>query len=478
MSSIALGVRKPHSVFSRPNRQRLKVDERGFDFSEKLLRFSKILPWGYEGAGKSSGRSLEIAVLVSALLFASIASSCDSEDDIALADPAVVTPETASETIVEEPTPERLLSEGIDSQETTLKIAPQPTLPPASPAGNGQPIDASDGLDSYLAECERTLAENQEAWSFLALSDQGLESDDLAAMTWGQYAAFTNKAASDFEYIKPPPEYEQYHSAQIDALRAIHAAVATKPPGGSFGAAFSELIAELFTSLIAIAFDVELSEEEKELARDMVVDDAMAKLFSRDFVIAAAEVESVLAQLPEDVQSALDESCGVIGVGAGLQSENSNEDDLDVDSAIGSDQEESISDVGDSKSIGELDVAVLSGGKYRAPESFFENDANFRVLIQIFNTRGSLAEPAYLNSHYVTILGDDGIWYSHVLCFDCDISISDFELGPNGSAEGSVFFAIPDEITINLVAIEDPSTFPSVRHYWNLRPIEEADSDA
>ena len=168
-----------------------------------------------------------------------------------------------------------------------------------------------------MAQCEQALAESQETWSFLASPNQELDDDVLAAMTWGQFAAFTNKSVADFEDIKPPPELEQYHTAQIDALRALHAAVAAKPAGDSFGVAVGELIAELFGALLAIAFDIELSEEEKQLASDMVVDDAMAGLFSREFVIAAAEVESVFAELPEDVQSALEESCGVIGVGAG-----------------------------------------------------------------------------------------------------------------------------------------------------------------
>ena len=352
-------------------------------------------------------------------------------------------------------------------------------MAPASPEGIEQPIDATGGLDSYVAECERALAESQDAWSFLALPNQELGDDALAAMNWGQFAAFTNKAATDFENIKPPPELEMYHAAQIDALRALHAAVAAKPAGESFGVAIGELIAELFGTLLAIAFDDALSDEEKELASDMVVDDAMAKLFSREFVIAAAEVESVFAELPEDVQAALDESCGAIGVGAGSQSEDSNGDNPDEDGAApGTEQEVPIAETGDSQSIGDLDVTVLSGGRYRAPESIFENNANYEVSIQIFNARGTLAEPAYLNPHYVTVLGDDGVWYSHVLCFDCDDSISDFELGPSGSAEGHVFFVIPEEIAVNLVAIEDPSPYPSVRHFWNLGSVEVTDNRA
>ena len=146
--------------------------------------------------------------------------------------------------------------------------------------------------------------------------------------------------------------------------------------------------------------------------------------------------------------------------------------------ASGATQEELIAETGDSQSIGDLDVTVLSGGRYRAPESFFENNANYQVSIQILNARGSLAEPAYLNPHYVTVLGDDGVWYSHALCFDCDVSISDFELGPGGSAEGHVFFDIPVDIAIDLVAIEDSSTYPSVRHFWNLGSVEETDNRA
>ena len=179
-----------------------------------------------------------------------------------------------------------------------------------------QSLDDIGGLDAYVAECGRALADTQLSWELLAPAETDSGEDALAALTWGQFAALVNKAAADFERIVPPLELERYHAAQLMALKALSDVAESKRGSDSFGGAIGQIFADLLPEIVAIAFDDDISEEERRLASDTLIDSAFANLLSEEYLDAAEEVETAFAELPVSTRQAVNESCGALGVGA------------------------------------------------------------------------------------------------------------------------------------------------------------------
>ena len=105
-SGIWIPVRILHSVFGRLQQMNLMVGDRGFDVNWELSRPPNTSASENESAWNTCGRTKATIVMASALLVASIASSCGSIEDEVSAEPAIVTPGAAPNSTAEKQTPE------------------------------------------------------------------------------------------------------------------------------------------------------------------------------------------------------------------------------------------------------------------------------------------------------------------------------------------------------------------------------------
>ena len=112
---------------------------------------------------------------------------------------------------------------------------------------------------------------------------------------------------------------------------------------------------------------------------------------------------------------------------------------------------------GTTQMVGKLDITPLGAERHDTTAYNMFNDPNYRVRIRIRNVRGDADSPEGLQAWDVSLLGANSQWYDATsFCADCPDPIDEFSLAPGGTAEGYLYFEVPDGVTIAQLTIDPP----------------------
>ncbi len=192
-------------------------------------------------------------------------------------------------------------SDSADAEDVTAtpQPAPTPTSTPI-PTTDRTSTPATGGeVEAYARECGETTASLDVAFAMMESEGSG---EDLS---WGDFAEMLSAVSSAYRELRPPPELQEYHDAQLRALDGLLDHALSRPGSGSFVEEFALAFAELFGLVFEVAFDAEKTDEEKETLIEEATEEVFATIFGTVFMDAVAELEEIESELSEDTLEVL-----------------------------------------------------------------------------------------------------------------------------------------------------------------------------
>ena len=219
-------------------------------------------------------------LLVSAVLLAACEDASQSEEPTSTATQPPVTT-TATNTAI--PSPRSVPSP------TTTRTPTQVSTPTLTPGPPASPII------EYARQCEIILVSLD---GVMALEDPDTR--------WDLFAQAMDQVVQDYRQLVPPPEFVDFHEANLDALIAVRQAASGRDSSDSFGNDLDTFTERIVNELLSLSIDESRTDEEKNVLFQEILGGASRELFGQDAYAHDQNAQEALDALPQQAKEVLD----------------------------------------------------------------------------------------------------------------------------------------------------------------------------